>query len=191
MPRTEVREKILNTASALFYRDGIHATGIDTIVAESGIARMTLYHHFASKDKLVSAVLDRRAAEVENWLQTTYEQKELGARERLLLLFDFMRKRFKSGQFYGCPFVNASAEYSAADHPIHLQAEAYNAHFIAALNKFTAELHVEDHDILARQLFLLIQGSIVVAQVSGSDDWAREARQMASALIDRHPTSRS
>jgi len=186
MARPDVKEKILTTASALFYRDGIHATGIDTVVETSGIARMTLYHHFASKDKLVAAVLERRAEEVEAWLQAAYEQKDLSARERLLLLFDAMKKRFKSGQFYGCPFVNATAEYSAPDHLVHQMSEAYNRRFIYWIERFTAELPVEDPETLARQLFLLIQGSIVVAQVSGSDEWARDARTIAAALIDRH-----
>jgi len=190
MARPDVKEKILTTASALFYRDGIHATGIDTVVEASGIARMTLYHHFASKDKLVAAVLERRADEVEAWLQSTYEQKEIPARERLLLLFDAMKKRFKSGQFYGCPFVNATAEYSSPDHFVRQMAEDYNNRMISWIKRFVAELPADDPEHLARQIFLLIQGSIVVAQVSGSDEWARDARIMAAALIDRHTIGR-
>ena len=190
MARADIKEKILTTASALFYRDGIHATGIDTVVEASDIARMTLYHHFASKDKLVEAVLERRAEEVESWLQTTYEQKDIGARERLLLLFDAMKKRFKSGQFYGCPFVNATAEYSGHDHFVRHMSENYNRRFINWIERFTSELPVEDPETLARQLFLLIQGSIVVAQVSGSEEWARDARVLAAGLIDRHVGNR-
>jgi len=186
MARPDVKEKILTTASTLFYRDGIHATGIDTVVEASGIARMTLYHHFASKDKLIEAVLERRADEVEAWLQATYEQKDLGARERLLLLFDAMKKRFKSGQFYGCPFVNATAEFSGHDHFVRHMSENYNRRFVYWIEKFTFELPVEDPETLARQRCLLIQGSIVVAQVSGSEEWARDARIMAAGLIDKH-----
>src|SRR5262250_2308768 len=107
MPRSEDRsaameERILETTDRLFYGQGIRAVGVDTIAAEVGISKRTLYNHFPSKDDLIVAYLSRRMRPAETSGRPPAEQ--------ILGDFDRLERSFASGVFRGCPFVNAVAE---------------------------------------------------------------------------------
>jgi AcrR family transcriptional regulator len=108
--KPSMKERILETADRLFYLQGIRAIGVDTIAAEIGISKRTLYNHFPSKDALISAYLERR------FLQHTPPDKrsEKSPVEQILGTFDSLERRFSSKDFRGCPFVNAVAELGAA-----------------------------------------------------------------------------
>ena len=108
------REQLVDTALRLFYQDGYHATGIDKIIQEAGVARGTLYKHFKSKDDLILAVLRRRDEEFRAWFKTYVERAASDPRGRLLAMFDgmtewFKGKAFPGRPFHGCSFINASA----------------------------------------------------------------------------------
>ena len=112
MPQSVKREQLVDTALRLFYRDGFHATGIDKILAEAGVARMTLYKHFKSKDDLVLAALRRRDEQFRTWFERAVEQRGATPRARLVAIFDalddwFAGRAFPGGEFHGCAFVNA------------------------------------------------------------------------------------
>ncbi len=116
------RDHLVDTALRLFYRDGFHATGIDKILAESGVAKMTLYKHFKSKDELILAAVRRRDEQIRNWLMRAAERRARAPRDRLLALFDALEEWFRSDDFSGCMFINASAEFGRCDDPIHAAA---------------------------------------------------------------------
>ena len=100
-----MKDRILETADRLFYLQGIRAVGVDTIAAEIGISKRTLYNHFPSKDALISAYLARRFV--------APRPSDKSPVEQILGTFDLLERRFSAKDFRGCPFVNAVAELGA------------------------------------------------------------------------------
>lgn len=176
------RDQLLSTAEDLFYRDGYHATGIDRILAESGVAKMTLYKHFKSKDELIVAVLDARH---ETMLARLRERAaKLPPRAALLGIFDGLHGMIHSdGRFCGCLFVNAAAEYHDRDHPIHRRSAAYKAELQTYLRELLERLDAPAPAQLARQLQYLLEGALSMAHIEGPGDQARDARAAAEQLL--------
>src|ERR1700737_5512877 len=114
---SSARERLLETAEALIYAGGIHATGVDAIVRQAGTARKSFYAHFESKDALVAAALERRDERWMNWFAEGTLRRGRTARTRLLGMFDVLREWFASADFHGCAFLNAAGEIEAADDP--------------------------------------------------------------------------
>src|SRR5216683_3287452 len=114
------RERILDTAYELFSHRGLRVVGLDTIVSKSGVARMTLYRHFASKDALVLAFLERREQRwTKDWLQRAVERRASDPRERLLAIFDVFDEWFHQTDFEGCAFINVLLEIGDPTHVLH------------------------------------------------------------------------
>ncbi len=177
------RDHLVDTALEIFRRDGFHATGIDKILAEAGVAKMTLYNHFRSKDELILAVLRRRDERFRHWFVRAVERRATTPRERLLAIFDAHEEWFGQSDFTGCTFINAAAEYAAQDDPIHaLSAE--NKRLVEGYVRELAEAaEAADPETLARGLMLLAEGATALAHVTGAPDWARHARAAADVLI--------
>ena len=115
--KTSMKERILETADKLFYLQGIRAIGVDTIAAEIGISKRTLYNHFPSKDALITAYLERRFVQP--------KPSEKPPAEQILATFDSLERRFASKDFRGCPFVNAVAELGREDKSVRKIALAF------------------------------------------------------------------
>ena len=184
------REKLVETAQKLFARAGYHATGIDKIIAEAGVARMTLYKHFKSKDELILAALRRRDEEFREWLIRTVERRAADPRGRLLAIFDavaewIVGQAFPDRPFTGCSFINAAAEFSDPNHPVHRAAAEHKALLLDYVRKLAAAAGAKAPEMLARQLLLLKEGAIVTAQVSGDSDAAHNAKAVAVLLLER------
>ena len=177
------REKLVQTALTLFSKHGIRATGIDTIVAEAGVAKMTLYNHFKSKDELVVAALRRFDEEFRNALMRAVERKGRTPSERLLALFDFLDGLCNRADFFGCKFINASAEYTAHDHPVHIAAAEHKKLVLIYVRNLAAAAGAQGPDQLSEQLFFLMEGALVAAHVSGQTDACIKARRAAEVLI--------
>lgn len=120
MPAISKKDQIITQALELFYQHGFNATGIDLIISEAGVSKKTLYNHFKSKDALILAVLKKRDEIFRKKLVTFVEKPEASAQNQLLALFDFMHNWFHEKNFFGCMFINASAEFSDAVHPSHV-----------------------------------------------------------------------
>src|ERR1700761_8384160 len=119
------RERLLDAAEALIYAGGIHATGVDATVRQSGTARKSFYTHFGSKDALVAAALERRDERWMNWFIAGTLKHGKTARKRLLGMFDVLREWFVSDDFHGCAFLNAAGEIASADDPIRIVARKH------------------------------------------------------------------
>ncbi|HEX7909594.1 MAG TPA: TetR/AcrR family transcriptional regulator [Paraburkholderia sp.] len=184
------RERLLDAAEALIYADGIHATGVDAIVKQSGAARKSFYTHFESKDALVAAVLDRRGERWMNWFIAGTQRHGKTARKRLLGMFDVLREWFMSDDFHGCAFLNASGEIASADDPIRVIARNHTEHLLAFVrslcNEFAAECHMDARRTarLSSQWLILLDGAISVALVSGKANAALDAQAAAQVLLD-------
>lgn len=184
------RERLLDAAEALIYAGGIHATGVDAIVKQSGTARKSFYTHFESKDALVAAALERRDERWMNWFISGTQRHGKTARERLLGMFEVLREWFASKDFHGCAFLNASGEIASADDPIRVVARYHKERLLAFVrnecDEFAAEWGMEDRLAarLSRQWLILLDGAIAVALVSGEPDAALDAQAAAQVLLD-------
>ena len=180
------RERVLETAYELFSRHGTRAVGVDRIIAESGVAKMTLYRNFASKDELILAFLERREERwTRAWLQAEVEQRATTPAERMLAIFDTFGEWFALEDFEGCSFINVMLEVPVAGHPVR---EACVRH-LAEIRAFVADLAeqagVPDPDGVARQWHILMKGCIVSA-AEGDELAGARAREMACLLLERH-----
>ena len=179
------RNRILDAASELFYRDGYHAVGIDTIVERSGVAKMTLYRHFASKDDLIAAYLERANAEFWEWLDGEIATVD-DPREQLVVAFEATAKLATSARCLGCTFQAAASEFPELDHPGHEVALAHKRRVLARLAGLASDSGLADPDGLAAQLLLLMDGAWVAARMFGPDNHATSVVGAAQALIDAH-----
>ena len=178
------REQLVEAALRLFYRDGFHATGIDAILREAGVAKMTLYNHFPSKEALILAALERRDARLRAWLSETVEGMASGPRERLLAVFDAAESLFRQEDFNGCAFVRACGEFRDPSDPIHRAGMEHMRLLTAYMSDLAARAGASDPEGLARQLSLLFVGASATAQVTGSCGPASCARRAAETLVD-------
>jgi AcrR family transcriptional regulator len=186
----DARERILAAAYELFSRDGIRAVGIDAIIARSGVARMTLYRHFGSKDDLVLAFLERREELwTKDWLQAEVEQRASDPRERLLAIFDVFDEWFRREDFEGCSFINVLLEIADPANPLNRASVAYLARIRGFLERLATEAGIEDADGFARKWHILMKGSIVAAG-EGDREAARRAQEIGALLLRETPVSR-
>lgn len=180
--------RILASASSLFYDGGIHAVGVDTIAAESGVTKRTLYNRFGSKDALVAAYLRDRH---ESWWAGLQQRLAAAPRPRALAVFDaYVDSPLRSDR--GCAFLNSAGELSA-DHPGFTVITAHKD----AVRTLVAELvredradsedseDSEDSASVAEHLFLLLEGGIAHRGIDGDDHLLRRARAIAEALLER------
>lgn len=180
--RPNKRDELVRKALSIFYRDGFHATGMDTLVAETGISKTSMYNHFRTKEDLILAALGQRDEDFRNRLMQRLEAED-SPRERLLALFDFLHDWFDEPGFRGCMFIKASAEYQEADHPIHLQAAEHKRRLFDYVRDCAVTAGAPDADGLARQLLLLKEGAIVAAHMGYERDPAGDARAAAQILL--------
>lgn len=170
-----MKERILETADKLFYLQGIRAIGVDTIAAEIGISKRTLYNHFPSKDALIAAYLERR------FVQPRPSDKPPA--EQILATFDSLQRRFAAKDFRGCPFVNAVAELGPADRAVKKIAIAFKESRRIWFRDRLNELGVTNAEALATQLVLLVDGSIAQDLVRDDPAMARAAKEAAAVLL--------
>src|SRR6266567_6826819 len=138
-----MKERILETADRLFYLQGIRAVGVDTIAAEIGISKRTLYNHFPSKDALIAAYLARRFV--------APRASDKSPVEQILGTFDSLERRFSAKDFRGCPFVNAVAELGPTDRAVKKIAIAFKESRRVWFRERLNELGVSEAEALATQ----------------------------------------
>jgi len=182
-PSSAKRTELLDAAWRLFYRDGYHAVGIDTVLAEAGVAKMTLYKHFPSKEDLIAAVLERRSREIEGMLDKAIADAGRSPTKRLLAVFVMMGAWFRMKDFNGCAFIKAVAEYPVPKSKPHQVAAAHKERVVARLAELTEALPVNEPEALARALMFLGEGAIVMAHMHGRPEVAEEALEAAKVLI--------
>jgi AcrR family transcriptional regulator len=177
------RERILVAAYDLFARRGIQAVGIDAIIQQSGVARQTLYRHFASKQDLVLAFLERREELwTKDWLQSEVERRSADPEKRLLAVFDVFDGWFRTPGFEGCSFINVILEITDPADPVHQASASYLRKIRDFLEDLARRAGIADAENFARQWHILMKGSIVAA-AEGDEDAARRAQQLATIAL--------
>ena len=185
-PPVLARERILTTAYRLFTRRGIRAVGTDEVIAQSGVAKATLYRHFPSKNDLVLAVLQRRE---ELWTLDMVEQQSRlrgdTPEEQLLAIFDVFHDWFQKHEDYdGCSFINVLLELGAA-HPAGKASIQYLDNIRQILRERAEAAGLVDVDDFARSWHILMKGSIVQAG-EGDREAAQRAQSLARLLIEQY-----
>lgn len=181
--KPSARERILATAAELFYRKGVRNVGVDEIVARSGVAKMTLYCHFKSKDLLIGEFLRERDARWRAWFEETAAERAASPRERLLLLFDLLEEWVQAPDFRGCAFINATIELADPEHPGHAAALEHKRYLRDFLEGAAHDAGAPRSACLAHQLFLLAEGATVAALMGCGAEAARQARAAAEVLL--------
>lgn len=177
---TSARERILETALRLFYQNGIRATGIDRIIAESGVAKMSFYRHFPSKKDLVAAFLQRRHEFWMDWFTGRVGELRAGGAAGLSVLADALEEWFRQPTFRGCAFINIVAEPGEeAERSIALEHKEALRRFILTLLPEAVSSRAEEYADLA---LLVVEGAIVRAQMTGDPRAAGQARRLLGML---------
>jgi AcrR family transcriptional regulator len=177
------RERILDTAYDLFSRHGVRAVGVDRIIATSGVAKMSLYRHFKSKDSLVLAFLQEREQRwTMDWLQTEVTRRAADGPGRMLAIFDVFDEWFQQNDFEGCSFINVLLEFDEREHPIRLATTAHLETIRGLVRGFAEQAGVADPEALAAQWHILMKGSIVAAG-EGDRLAARRAQEIGLLLL--------
>jgi AcrR family transcriptional regulator len=180
------RQRILNSAYELFSRRGIRAVGIDEILARAEVAKATLYRHFASKDELVLAFLERREELwTRDWVEKEARRRGETPEEQLLAIFDAFDEWFHRDDFEGCSFINVLLESADRDHPIGRASALHLANIRSLLTSLAAEAGLREPETFAHAWHILMKGSIVAA-AEGDQDAARRAKSMGRALIETY-----
>ena len=176
-------DRIVHAATRLFCREGIHATGIDRILAEAGAAKMTLYNQFGSKEGLVEIVLRREGEIWRSWFRQALQDAAPDALGRLLAVFDVLKSWFGREDYFGCAFINAVAEYPKGDARMRALALEHKGEVLAILTALARDAGCREIEDLVHELGLLIDGAIVATLVTGNPDIADHAARAARALI--------
>ena len=186
------REQLIKTAIELFSRNGFHATGIDTIVEQSGVTKKTLYAHFRSKEELVLAALRHYDGQFRNAFMRQVESQAHTPKARLLAIFDIAEKWFKQNKFYGCMFINAVGEHSENDASLRQVCNQFKCMMTEFIRDLCKKMHATDPNKLAEEIALLLEGAIVTAQVSQNPKAAQIAKRAAKVLVEKaSPSSAS
>ncbi len=184
MKRADKRDYLIDVAMQMFNRGGFRGTGIDEIMAETGIAKTTLYRHFASKDELIIAALAKSDEATRDELRTFVERASNDPTERLLATFDQLDIWIRDGEFKGCPFVAAASEFCDVNHPIFQQVRMHKRLYLAYFEELVRAAGISDPKRFAAQILMLHEGAVAFAHVLGSDGTsfakARGAESVAS-----------
>lgn len=182
--RRSARDRIFDAARELFYRQGIRGVGVDSIAAEAGTTKMSLYRAFPGKDELVAECLRQSGQEFWAWWDATVQPYADNPRAALLALFDGLLRRQSSADNRGCPIANAAIELTDAEHPARAVILAYNREKRRRLRTLCRRLGVTDPDALADGLQLLMDGACLSRITLGQTGPAAGLRRAAGTLID-------
>jgi AcrR family transcriptional regulator len=178
------RDRILETADNLFYAHGLQAVGVDRIITEAGVTRVTFYRHFASKDELVSAYLSQRGGRLRTRVAEASEVYALDPRGLLTFLAVSLVRDSESSVFRGCEFVNAAAEITSDNHPVQRQGIDQRKWLVDVAAEALGALGHPDPHRLARKLMMLRTGASMVLGLDPYEDTRELFLETWQAMID-------
>jgi AcrR family transcriptional regulator len=177
------RERVERAAYDLFSRRGVRAVGVDTVISEANVAKMTLYRNFDSKDDLILAFLRRREMLWTNgWVRAEATRRGSTPTARLLAIFEIFDEWFHEPDFEGCAFITTMLEFADRDSPVRQASVAHLAEIRGFLRELATAAGAADPDSLARQWHILMKGSIIAAG-EGDTEAALRARELGVLLL--------
>lgn len=182
--KSDARQRIVETAERLFYAEGVRNVGIDRIIAESEVAKMTLYNHFPSKDDLILAVMQYREEKFDGMFEKWMERHASKGMDRLEAFFSALKDWFQSPGFRGCMFINAHVELADSKHPASKFSATHKERFHEMLRQIVeGAAGSKAANSVAPAIALLVEGAIVTAVMEESSKPAEVAREAALALV--------
>jgi AcrR family transcriptional regulator len=179
-------ERVFEVAADLFYRESIRSVGVETIVQQAGVSKISLYRSFESKDDLIVAYLENRNAEYWRNVDRIVAAKRGNPRAQLYALLDYIAGRATTPGYRGCPFINFAAEFPEPAHPGHQAVEENKREMRRRLVELTAAMGARHPGQLADALFLLVEGAYASSQTLGGRNGPAASLLWATkALIDR------
>jgi AcrR family transcriptional regulator len=180
------RERVMRAAYDLFSRQGTRTVGVDAVINEAGVAKMTLYRNFASKDDLILAFLERRETLwTVGWVRAESQRRGNTPVQRLLAIFEIFGEWFARPDFEGCSFITTLLEVTNRDSAVRQASVLHLANIRGYLCELAAEAGVADPDAFARQWHLLMKGSIITG-AEGDTQAADRARELGILLLNKH-----
>ncbi|CCB76978.1 MULTISPECIES: TetR/AcrR family transcriptional regulator [Streptomycetaceae] len=176
---TRACERLLQAADDLFYAEGIRAVGVERLLAVSGVGRASFYRHFSGKEELVAAVLRRRDERWRAWLEEAVAKRGNDP----LAVFDALAEGAEAEDYRGCAFINAMVEITDPGSEVHRLAAEHKRAVNAFVDRLLADAGHADHQALADQFTLLMDGAIVIALRTHSGEPARRAKAIAARLL--------
>lgn len=186
MKHSEVKNRIIETASSLFYRNGYNSTGINEIISESGIAKATLYNHFKSKKDICLAYLRFKDASFNADIEAFTSSKPKGEKQ-VLALFDFLELFFQTKDFNGCWCVKTVSEIQNSNQTIRNEIQKQKNAFIQLITKLVANnldnIKSEEINSLSRQIYLLYESAVSESNLHQSDWPIKETKKLCKVII--------
>lgn len=183
MTLEDIRTKILNVASQLFETRGIHASGVDTIIAEAGVAKATLYRHFPSKDLLVIAFLKLNADTFLEWLKQGLGDSTSDSVGKLMHLCDMLEQHILTQRSKGLPYHLTSVEFPDPKHPVHQYSVQLSNELQGYIVLLAKEAGVKEAESLGQQIIMLFEGASLVERLNPDSGATKRAKQAATLLI--------
>ena len=177
------RQEIIDRAYALFYDGGFHATGIDKVMADSGISKRTLYKYFPSKEHLIEAVLEHYGEVVEARMLVPALARSDDPKARILALFDVRKELMDASDCLGCMAMKAAQEYRGKHAGIEAIGQRASFFIEKTIADLCREARLSDPDTRGRQVSMLLQGAVLTSQVRGDTAVFADARAAAERLL--------
>lgn len=174
---------VLDTATRLFTAHGVHAVGMDRLIAETGLAKMSVYRLYPTKDELVGAYLERLAKQIFGYIDADIERFADRPAGALLAILDAIEADLRRSDFRGCSFGNAASEFDQSHHPAREVARTYRTRLLDRLIAVSSQVDPEAGTSLGRRLAVLIDGAYLSAAHLGWDGPASEGLALARELI--------
>ncbi|MCY1526086.1 Bacterial regulatory protein, tetR family [compost metagenome] len=183
-PALDVRERILDTASRLFYERGVRAVGVDLVVLEAAVAKTSLYRYFPTKDDLIVAFLEREDLDFwATWDGVAAQFPDDPAGE-LDAHMRWIGERLARSNYRGCPQINVAAEFAEQDHPARQVSRRHMQALRGRLLDIARRLNVPQPEQLAAQLAVLVNGAFVSSGLLGADEATGVLRAALKSLLD-------
>jgi AcrR family transcriptional regulator len=182
---SEARSRLLSTATGIFYTEGIHAIGVDRIIADAKVTRATFYRHFPSKEDLIVAYLGEIHQMERNGLTAVIAANPKPA-DALLAIADGIARNITSPGFRGCAFLNAAAEYPNAGHPVHRQLITHRQWFLDTLTNLFTQVALDSADAAARHFVMLRDGAMAAGCLSNAKTVSETFRRGIEGLVRIH-----
>ena len=180
------RDEMIKYAYDLFYRNGFHATGVDTITEGTGISKRTLYKHFTSKEGLITATIDHyhqlRYKAISDYLEKSTIRNPV---DKALIIFDFLSALVNSGMLDGCFAMNAKTEYANKAKEIEAAYDTYVAAVQQLIESYLKEGKIADYKSIAMQVVMLFEGAIIRSKALGNSQPVKLAKAAAKVICNQ------
>lgn len=177
------RDEIIRTAFDSFYQNGFHTTGVDAVMADSGISKRTIYKYFRSKEELVAATIAYYESVIFDRLPDELARRHKDPQKQILSLFDLKAEEFALGDFNGCLAINAKIEFDGFDHPIEDACSGFYAKLEAYVADLCSAAKLKSPKSLAQQIVILFAGSVVMGKMHHNAETPNVAKKIVKMLL--------